>query len=645
MKHITRFTSLALALIIAVTCCLPASVAHASQGAVYFKPGSGSYTIGKSFTVQVWVDVQQQTPLYHTSKGSVTFPSSLLQATRAVNANSGADFALSINQSQGRVNFNTMLWGNLSAGFQAHVFNITFKVKKAGTARLALASGTIFFDGPTSVRQASYRLKVPPCPSGQIGTWPHCHKPAPPKQPSPPPPTTSTPTPPKQSPSNPPSTSSPRQPTNEATASSGSTIPPENSAPLSDDSTNDDSGDNISNASNGLSIGSVTSSATYTSADISWLTNRISTTTFAYGTAKDALNLAADVSDGEQNSYSTTLTALEPGMTYYYQISATGADDSTTYAGQFQTKGYPITLTITQNGTPLSNATLVVGDDPTSYMTDENGTVSLNLSAGDHPITIKKDGGQSQETITVKALPITDGKDPDTQNITIATSLQITASAATGGSSMLAIGIILFVLLLLGAVGTVIVIKRRTSRTTAATEAPTFDDSFWSNVPGASGVTEDVYGNPVYQPPAASAAATPPEAVPYAYDSQPAAYPDAQQPVATYAAPANQYATPAEAYPTADQYYSELSAATQDPTNYGYSAAAPPVDAAQSQQMTATTDPTAYQYAPATPGYDQVPYDASSQPPVTPPDLAGQPSYPQQSPTDSAVPPLPQQSY
>lgn len=623
MKYLTKLTSLAVTLMVVASCLIPPGTAHASQGSVYFKPGSGKYTVGKSFTVQVWVDVQSETPLYHSSKGAITFPKNLLRATKAVNSNSGADFSLSIKQSQGRVNFNTMLWGNLESGFQSHVFDITFKVTKKGTARLGIATGTVMFNGPTTVRQPTYKLSVPPCPSGQSGTWPNCYKPKPNPKPTP-----SKPTPPRTTTPSQPSIPKPEQ------KNSSPDIPPEDTAPLSEGSDEESNSEDNASDYNGLSIGSVTSTANYTSADITWLTSLDATTTFAYGTSEDALNISSEVTSTEQKSYSTSLSNLKPGWTYYYQVDATSDNGYTSYSGQFQAKGYPVTLTVNQNDTPITGATILVGDRSTSYTTDSSGQVSLNLSAGDHDITIKTDNGEAKETINVQSMSIEDGKDPDTQNITISTTLNSTAEPDTGSGTM-AVVAILFSFFALCAIGLVVFLKKRSKKSTTDTESQTFDDTFWNNVPGASGMTEDMYGNPVYTGPAT-------EAAPVAEANQQYQQPvdqQYQQPVATETtSPSSydqQYHDPsgATAYASPGQYYADMSSA-QDPSSYGYSPQATNTEYAYPSQDTVQYDsnyqpvaadtPAVDQYAASTPYYDPA---YSQQPQVDPYDQDTQQSY------------------
>lgn len=549
MNHIKKLLPLVVAFGVFMYCAFPLQV-FASQGSVYFKPGSRSYTKGDTFTVQVWVDVQAETSLYHHSKGEVTFPNNILQATSVKNASPDADFGASINQSAGEVAFDTWLWGELSAGFQAHAFNITFKAKNTGKATLGLTDGSRFFAGPTSLRSSSYTIKAPTCPSGQIGTPPNCHNPPPPPDPTPTP--TPQPTPPKPTPRQTPTpTPKPTPPPKDES----SVIPPENSDPLG---SGEKDQEEDSPTSNNLSIGSVRIESLYDQVTVSWLVNKSGKSTFAYGGSKDHLDISADVKK-DKETFSTSINKLVPGKTYFFQINSVSAAQYTTYNGSFTTKGYPVTITILQNNQPLAGATIKIKDSDQSATTDQSGVVSLNMSEGQHSITISKDSFSADEEITIKAMPFKPGGSPDTQNITVSTVLSGTTSSSGSNIVGVVIGIVFIILALAGIA--VFIIRRRNLNAAAGSAVggyeSTYDDSLlWANYQAP---VADPY-DPMSGDLNSSQIATNTPEQPY-YDPATAYYDPSMQPAVE--TPQSYYESQNAVYQAPDQYYYDQT--TQQP--------------------------------------------------------------------------------
>jgi hypothetical protein len=605
MNHIKKILPLVIAFGVFLYCSVPLQV-FASQGSVYFKPGSGTYTQNNTFKVQVWVDVQQQTAIYHTSKGAVSFPSNLLQATAVQNASSGADFGVSIDQGAGKVNFNTMLWGSLSVGYQAHVFDITFKAKSPGQASLGLSSGSKFFDGPTSIRAAKFTIKALQCPAGQTGTPPNCRTPTPPPTPTPTPTPKPTPKPtPRPTPTPRPNPTPAPAPTPTPTPTpSVPIIPPEDNDPL-------DNGEEeapIENpASNSLSIGSVKIASLYDKVDVTWLINLSGKSTFAYGESKDRLDISADVKK-EKDSFSTSINGLKPGKTYFFQINSTSSDQYTTYNGTFKAKGYPVTITVLQNEQPLSGASIQLDDDKKSAITDQSGVVLLDIAEGEHTATITKDAFSAKETITVKTMPFKPGGAPDTQNITISTVVSDASGSSGSGVIGIVFGIVFIILLVAG--GAILVIRKRNLNALAGASTATYDSSLddgllWAN-----------YQAPVADPydPMSGEVMTNNSDQQQAYYDPNAAYgtvpvmPDTS-PEAYYAAQNSVYPSPEQYYynqqPVDQQAYYDPNAQPQYDTNYVQTSPYPTDQSYQTYPPSEYQIPTTEQDTPINPNYPQ----------------------------------------
>lgn len=583
MNHIKKILPLVIAFGVFLYCSLPLQV-FASQGSVYFKPATSTYKQNDTFKVQVWVDVQQQTAIYHTSKGAITFPKNLLQATAVQNASSGADFGVSIDQNAGKVNFDTMLWGRLSVNYQAHAFDITFKAKSPGQASLGLASGSKFFDGPTSIRAAKFTINALQCPAGQTGTPPNCRTPTPTPTPTPAPTPKPTPAPtpaptPKPSPTPTPTptpTPSPTTPPSDETS-----IPPEESSPLDN---NEDETTTENPASNNLSIGSVKTTSLYDRVDVTWSTNLTSKSTFAYGESKDKLDISADVKK-EQESFSTAISGLTPGKTYFFQINSTSSGQYTTYNGTFRAKGYPVTITVLQNGQPLAGASIQIGDEKQSITTDQSGVISLDIAEGEHTVIVSKESFNAEEKITVKAMSFKPGGTPDTQNITIATVGTSASSSSSNGIIGIVLGGVFIILLIVG--GAILIIRKRNLSIASAGTSTSYDASLndgllWANyqAPAAdpydpvSGEVITATNQEYYNPAAYSAEQAPTETSPEAY-----------------------YAAQNSVYPTPEQYYYDQQPVDQQ--TYAYSATQPQYDTSSVQTSPYPMDQSYQTYPPS----------------------------------------------
>jgi len=109
-----------------------------------FSPSSGSYNIGQTFNVSIYVSSADQA--MNAASGVITFPADKLQITSLSKTSSIVSLWVqepSFSNTNGTVNFEGIV---LNPGFQGNsgkIIIITFKVKAAGTASLSISSGSV----------------------------------------------------------------------------------------------------------------------------------------------------------------------------------------------------------------------------------------------------------------------------------------------------------------------------------------------------------------------------------------------------------------------------------------------------------------------------------------------------------------------
>ena len=128
------------ALLFIVFGILPATAQAAS---LYFSPSSGSYAVGKTFNVNVYVSSADQA--MNAASGVISFPRDKLEITSL--SKSGSIFSLwvlepSFSNSAGVINFEGIVLNPGFSGAAGKVLTANFKVKTAGTARLNFSSGS-----------------------------------------------------------------------------------------------------------------------------------------------------------------------------------------------------------------------------------------------------------------------------------------------------------------------------------------------------------------------------------------------------------------------------------------------------------------------------------------------------------------------
>jgi len=150
--------------------------AAADAAILYFSPSSGSYNIGQTFTVSVYVSSAEQT--MNAASGVISFPPDKLEVNSL--SKTGSIFNLWVQEPlfvnlAGTVQFEGIVLNPGFIGSSGKIISVNFKVKSAGTATLFFSSGSALAnDGKgtnilTAMNSGVYDLKatvVAPPPSG-----------------------------------------------------------------------------------------------------------------------------------------------------------------------------------------------------------------------------------------------------------------------------------------------------------------------------------------------------------------------------------------------------------------------------------------------------------------------------------------------
>jgi len=164
-QKVSRQFSVILALLFGVGLALLPQVAAAAS--LYFSPSSGSYNVGQTFSVSVYVSSADQA--MNAASGVISFPSDKLEVASL--SKSGSIFSLwvqepSFSNSAGTVNFEGIVLNPGFTGSGGKVITLIFRAKAAGNALLTLSSGSVLAnDGQgtnilTSMGNASFSFSL-----------------------------------------------------------------------------------------------------------------------------------------------------------------------------------------------------------------------------------------------------------------------------------------------------------------------------------------------------------------------------------------------------------------------------------------------------------------------------------------------------
>ncbi len=170
-----------IAIFFAIFFFTPATVDAAT---ISLSPSSGSYSIGQTFSVSVYVGSADQA--MNATDGVISFPQGLLEVTSV--SKSGSILSLwvqepSFSNTSGRVNFEGIVFNPGYTGKAGKILTVTFKAKAAGSAAVSFSSGSVLAnDGSgtnilTGLGRATFTIG---------GQKPPDDKPTKPKEPLPP---------------------------------------------------------------------------------------------------------------------------------------------------------------------------------------------------------------------------------------------------------------------------------------------------------------------------------------------------------------------------------------------------------------------------------------------------------------------------
>jgi hypothetical protein len=116
----------------------------ANAATLYFSPSSGSYNVGQTFSVSVYVSSADQA--MNAASGVISFPSDKLEVASL--SKTGSIFSLwvqepSFSNSAGTINFEGIVLNPGFVGTGGKIIGITFRPKTAGTANLSFTSGSV----------------------------------------------------------------------------------------------------------------------------------------------------------------------------------------------------------------------------------------------------------------------------------------------------------------------------------------------------------------------------------------------------------------------------------------------------------------------------------------------------------------------
>lgn len=403
MKQRIRLSLLAMILAVSsVLSIFPYAVSAAGRS-VSLSPSTGSSAVGTRFTTSVEGFTQSYWLMFTVDttevSGSIYFPNKTLKVVGIDTSNSSFKGSKNITQD----NANGVISFNLSTAFatsipdqkKVYLFDIIFESIATGTATVSLKNASYNTGSAALGSNASYTINAPsPTPT-----------PTPTPKPTPTPTTTPTTPKPTTKPTTPKPTPKPTTPSNPIIEPQPEPTP-----------------EPIIESEGGLRIENVKILATRQKNSISWtLNNPDATSTFSYGLSKNSLKNDSTVNIDEENIFSTELQNLKLGTIYYFSIKASTAEglSGATYTGSFITKGYPVQLTVQQNGLLIPGAKVDFAGR--SISSDRNSIITTELNSGDYTASITPSGETvaKEAKFTVKKLNIPAEGSPELQSFVL----------------------------------------------------------------------------------------------------------------------------------------------------------------------------------------------------------------------------------
>lgn len=443
MKQITKHRLLPLFFVLfAVVSIFPHRV-HAVAGSVYFTPNGGSVRMGDQITVEVRGNVPDPGLWGGGATIVVNYDASKLELVDRNDSGGAFRGANSRNwdgTKTGTVRYVAYYAINAPGVKNTKIISMEFRAISTGSAPLSF--GTINVNnGPTTGTNSTFNIIPLTCPAGQIGTPPNCSTPPPPSPSPTPKPTT-------------PSTPSTR-PT--PTPSPVVTVEP----PVVDSTESTPDPEVASDG--GLKIEDVKATTTRQKNSVTWKLNRDNITpTIAFGTSKNAVTKAAETKLLEDGSYEAEFADLKPGTLYHFTIKAASSDSlqGATHSGTLTTRGYPVQLTIQQNGVLAPGAKAVINQR--TFTANKDALIATELGEGQFTASITPSGSSTahQVAFAVAKKTIPASGNPALQAFTLNAIID-GAGSDENDDLLLAIGGVIGGLGLIGGVIGFLIFKRR----------------------------------------------------------------------------------------------------------------------------------------------------------------------------------------
>ncbi|MCA9308818.1 hypothetical protein KC973_00420 [Candidatus Saccharibacteria bacterium] len=387
-------------------------------------PQSDTYTTGQEFTVSVVVSLNNY---YNAVWSDVYFDNNRFQYLgttpgSAFNGDGSATVKSNGFGSYVSISDTRTTGGSLYGSYV--LATMRFKATSTGGTYLNFGSRRVVLypttEYTTSATNSTYSVQSPPAPTPTPTPTP-----APTPTPTPTPAPTPTPTPRKPAP----------------TATAPPTSPP---------------------SSSGLQITDFAiSGLSYTSAKLTWKTNKPATTKANFSTTKSDLYIERGNEDlVTDHALELDSDTLEAGQRYFVRITSNDGSGPVTIDGEFDTKYIPVTVKVTGKADePVSEATVTIDD--AIGITDEDGEATFDLTNGEVLIYASK--GDQEADISAD-IEIPESDDAPIQKVTLSLLSGATSTkeaAPTEGSSGAWRLILAFVILILSGGAIAFVFLRR----------------------------------------------------------------------------------------------------------------------------------------------------------------------------------------
>lgn len=388
---------------------IPSSTVHAGDPNQLFlmnidnkTPAGGQMNIGTEVEIIVksYADSQASPG---TATGTLTYPSDKLQVT---NLSAGGDGynSPSFTQAAGAIGFTATRTSNPAPSGSKPIFRVKFKAIGSGTGAVSFTSDSKVNGSSPTIKSAEYTITNP--------------NPTPSKSSTPKPSST-----PKTSIVSPaPVLTTP--PTDSPIPSTGPVITPDPT---------------------GL-IDTVDITSLYSSAKVSWnVTTSNSNSTFAYGFSTAQLDKKITPTKKADGTFEVSIADLSPGTRYIFYVTATGGDGRTgNYTSTIFTRGYPVTIKVTENNQTVTKGQIRIGTSSTQI--NSNGLATIGLAAGSYTGTITTDTSTLAINLTVEAKDIpANGDAPSSQTFSFNLTSTILEQGPGSGDA-----IVTFILVLVG---------------------------------------------------------------------------------------------------------------------------------------------------------------------------------------------------